>query len=234
MAFWHHRRATLHRIAESSPALTQGMAPMIAAAALVVSGCQSGSAGTGPTPPGSSSPFPLGHYTLEVDGFGLSTDPTVPVCTPLGAPPEGTDVGTGVNLTQDGQDWVVQSLDAALGSVDLRFHETASTLTRTSFAGAAQGIALNLDQTFPASTGLQFSFTASPGASPAVVTATIDPGDETIVGSATGSMSFTDTKGIVGSCSYVGFLLDLSPSLPGATSASTRHEENRILVSGPR
>jgi hypothetical protein len=64
------------------------------------------------------------------------------------------------------------------------------------------------------------------------VTATIDPGDETIVGSATGSMSFTDTKGIVGSCSYVGFLLDFSPTLPGATS--TRHEENRILVSGPR
>jgi hypothetical protein len=83
----------------------------------------------------------LGLQLVTFLGLGLSSDPTLPPCAPLGVPSAGTSVSTQLMLTRDGSDWVARSPSPELGSIELRFRVSGTSVEGTVVTGSANGAA---------------------------------------------------------------------------------------------
>lgn len=87
----------------------------IALVGLMAAACSS------PSSPTKNLPLRSGRHLLEMTGFGLSTDPQAPVCSPFATPPAGTRIMTFVDLAFVGEEWVARSV---AGTLEIRIRAT--------------------------------------------------------------------------------------------------------------
>jgi hypothetical protein len=156
-----------------------------------------------PTTPGASSNLPLqpGPQVLTVVGFGVSYNPLYPPCAPRGVPYDGTSVDTLVTLQRDGGYWVARSTAPELGTVELRFRESAAGLR---VAGTIRGIGVDAGVT---PTGIVHdvlvSFAGDDGDVASVEGALASPVSAMVNGRIAGRVRFSDSDGNASTCSAI-------------------------------
>ena len=154
-----------------------------------------------PAAPTASRTLPLqpGRQILTVVGFGVSDNPLYPPCAPRGVPYDGTSVDTLVTLQRDGGYWVARSATPELGSLELRFQESATGLR---VAGTIHGVGVDAGVT---PTGIvhdvQVSFTGEPGDVASVEGELASPVSSMLNGRIAGRVRFSDTNGNASTCS---------------------------------
>lgn len=167
------------------------------------------SCGRSPNSPDPGSYDPLfvrpGLQRVSITGFGISSDPAYPPCTPLGVPIAGTQIITTMTVSKEGSDWVLRSVSPEQGNAVIRFHSTgAFEALRPVFAGTATG--------FQVYTGFN---TQRPEALRLFIdgTAIVDGSTAAgffALGRMTGVFRFVDDQGNTGSCAAVAW--DFQPA----------------------
>ena len=178
----------------------------IGAVLLFAAAC-GGDAPIQPTPSPSSDLYQLtpGPQALEVGGYGLSSVPDLPACTPLGSPHDGTFVLTPLTLTREGDEWVARTPPAVSGRLELRFHESGQSLFGRLVSGTITGVALHQDSIVPyPPRDIRVLLAGRDGSGPAQVEGTIPARSSHPRGRITGTIGFSDRTGFDRStCSVV-------------------------------
>lgn len=88
-------------------------------------------------------PFQPGPYLLSVVGLDLSNTPEMPVCAPIGVPPEGKAVHTHVDLRWEGDEWLGRGTSPG-SSVIIHIRERHGVGSRSEMYGTFYGAAPDL------------------------------------------------------------------------------------------
>lgn len=180
---------------------------LVLVAAAIAWGC----GGNGTPTPGSPTPVPsrlhfrAGPQILDVTGFGLSSDPLYPPCSPLGAPRAGTSVSTRIMLEQSGSDWIASSTSSSSGTLRLRLIDTgSSSVVGDLVSGTIQGSGIDMGEESRPPKGVTATFTGAGGA--AILDGTVQRTAFLTTGRITGGIDFTDGTS-TGVCSAVQWLM---------------------------
>jgi hypothetical protein len=181
---------------------------------LVLVLCAAGCAGGDPTGPSPVNRLNLhpGPYSLWLNGLGISTDPSFPVCSNAISIIGGTSVTIPVDLTNESGTWVVKSTPVSAAQMEFRFQEGRSAVATVPVTGTIRGTAVDR--------GMGTGFTAS-GVSVTVRGASMEFAQveaegstdvEVVSGTVSGDIEFVDIPGHRSKCSKI--LLDLTLRVP--------------------
>ena len=170
---------------------------------LLLAGFAAASMACGSDAPSGPSALSLrpGRQILSLAGFSFSSDPRFPACTPLGVPRDGPQVDTLVNLTREGNEWVVRST-AMHGDLEIRLREVGQG-GAVSLQGSARGLAIEAD-IFPFTRDVRVRLTgATENDSAEIDGATESSTSAFVAGRIAGTIRFSDSKGATGTCSAI-------------------------------
>jgi hypothetical protein len=120
---------------------------IVGASALMMAGC--GKSATAPSngvslPGGGSLHFRSGPQTITFLGFGVSSDPQFPPCTPLGVPRRGTSITIEASLELVGSEWIARA-DPSVGTLEICIpHQATSAVQGDLIVGTASGSARDM------------------------------------------------------------------------------------------
>lgn len=157
-----------------------------------------------PGSPTTSSTLPLqpGRQFLTVFGYSESENPLYPPCVPSGVPYDGPNVDTYVTLERDGADWVARSPARELGSLELRFRESAPDGLRVT--GTIRGIGVDAGATpIGIVHDVRMSLAGANGGAAAVEGELASPVSQLVTGRIAGVLRFSDSQGNASTCSAI-------------------------------
>jgi hypothetical protein len=164
----------------------------VAVVSATVCAAACGGSATSPSPSPQPQPsrlhFKAGPQILTFTGFALSSDPTLPPCTPTGAPFAGTSIIAQADLQQSGSQWIARSTAATGGSLELRIDDTGnSSVLGDLITGTVQGSAVDTGAAVRAPNGVTATF-----GSPSSVEGTVQRTAFLTTGRIAGTIRFSD------------------------------------------
>jgi hypothetical protein len=212
---------------------------VIIAATVSAEACGGGAATSpSPSPQPSRLHFKAGPQILTFTGFALASDPSLPPCTPTGAPFAGTSVITQADLQQSGSQWIARSTAATGGgSLEVRINDTGnSSPIGDLINGTAQGSAIDAGAGLRPPNGVTATFSAS-----SIVEGTVQRTAFFTMGRISGTISFSDGGSSplsTGTCAAIQWMMQPTSglfSLSGLeAAASSVSETPRIEQLGIR
>ncbi len=157
-----------------------------------------GSCADQPNAPGNIGlPLAEGRYLVSLNGFDLTTDPRIQVCSPIGVPPGGKNMQTTVDLRQESAEWVARSTTGA-GDLVMRLDAAgASSGSTVPVQGSVSGIALWSDPRFP-SVDLRVTFDGA-----ATASGELRISVSFVTGQISGTIVFSNSAGAASTCPMV-------------------------------
>jgi hypothetical protein len=166
------------------------------------------SSGKPTSPSGPRLNIPPGLYLLEVAGPGISNDPSILPCTPLGVP-ASTSVYVRLNLTQDGSDWLGRSPEGE-GTLELRLRRSGDRdLYGIPLTGTIRGSAHDTGFLSPLPPDVEMVIEEPGGEFSGHV-----PYNTFMLGRIDGVIKFRDSAGATGTCPTVTWTLNPLTSDP--------------------
>jgi hypothetical protein len=160
---------------------------------------------TPPTPPPSSSlNLRPGMQFITFTGLGLSQDPQLPPCTPLGVPATGTSVNTQVMLERSGAEWIARS-PSNLGTLEIRLRDGTSSVLGEGVLGSVRGSAIDVGQGLRPPLDVRVELSGSDGS--ASLDGVVSRSTFLSQGRITGAIAFTDSQNARGSCTAVQWMM---------------------------
>ena len=171
------------------------MAGVLALAAAVgLMACGSSPTATSP----SGLPLAQGRQLLTLSGFVVSSDPTLPPCSPAGQPRDGTSVNTIVVLTNENGVWVARS-EPSFGTIELRLRAGTSAAAGYPVTGTISGTGIDIGL-MGVTRDVRVSFASAAGGAATFEGETTSQSSSLIVGRVTGAMRFADSQGASSTC----------------------------------